>query len=360
MDELFQDYTPDDFRGICGEANEQKSITPVRILTATTLLETEFEEPKFAVPNLISEGATLLAGRPKLGKSWLALSIAIAIASGGRVLGKISVEQGDVLYLALEDGQRRLQSRLRTLLSDGNVPERLLLSTEWPSLDEGGLDAIEEWLRGRPDARLVVVDTFKKVRPRERRVSRLYDGDYDAIAPLSKLGQKYGVAILIVHHTRKQPSDDAFDTVSGSNGLTGAVDGMMILQRSKSGKGADLHITGRDFEEKTLALQWDAQTCGWICLGDVEEFSISKERKEVLDLLKKSPRMTPKQISEALRRSHGSVRRLLPEMVSAELLMNDGNGHYSVNPIVGNSSNSVTLADDELPLLETIKEVYDF
>lgn len=195
------------------------------------------------------------------------------------------------------------------------------------------------------------------------RSGRLYDGDYDAVAPLSALGLKYGVSILIVHHTRKQASDDAFDTISGSTGLTGAVDGLMVLQRAKGGQaGAELHITGRDFEEQSLALQWDAETWSWMVLGGAAEFTIGKERREILDLLKIHGSLKPAQISEKLGRNPGADRRLLAKMAQDGLLLNDGKGSYSISHHTDNTGNRVTGLDSEseFPLLENIETNFDF
>jgi replicative DNA helicase len=124
---------------------------------------------RYVVPGYIAEGLTVLAGRPKLGKSWLALDLAIAVATGGSALGSSRIEQGDVLYLALEDNERRLQKRLLQLLPPTSMPESLAVETECPRLDQGGLEAIREWVESVPSPRLIVVDVFNKVRPETKR-----------------------------------------------------------------------------------------------------------------------------------------------------------------------------------------------
>ena len=116
--------------------------------TAAELLGEDFADPRFAVDGLFPEGLAFMAGAPKLGKSWMALGLGVAIASGGRAFGTVPVVGGDVLYLALEDSPRRLQSRLRTLLGNDAPPERLHLETEWPRLDEGGTEKLDGWLTG--------------------------------------------------------------------------------------------------------------------------------------------------------------------------------------------------------------------
>lgn len=236
--------------------------------SAADLLARDFPEVKWAVDGLLSEGATILAGAPKAGKSFLALGLAIAIASGGRALGSVPVEQGDVLYLALEDGARRMQHRLRDMSKVGKMPERLTFAYESPRLDDGGLGAMEDWLQTHPEARLIVVDTLKRVRPRERSM-RFYDGDYDAVAPLNDLALKYGVAIVIVHHTNKRvDAEDWFDSLSGTLGLTGAVDAAMLLKRSRGQSEGTLYVAGRDIEDKQKKVEFDGVINGWNLIGD--------------------------------------------------------------------------------------------
>ncbi|HEX8281896.1 MAG TPA: AAA family ATPase [Pyrinomonadaceae bacterium] len=331
--------------------NRAQSSAPVqrndgRVLSAADLLAQHFPEPRYAVEGVLPEGVTVFAGRPKLGKSWCALGIAVAVACGGHALGTIPVERGDVLYLALEDGARRLQKRLRKMLAGGSTPSNLDFATEWRRLDAGGLDDLEDWLRSHREARLVVIDTLKRVRPAERRAGRLYDGDYEAVAPIGDLARKYGVAVVVVHHTRKADGEDPLDLVSGTTGLTGAADGVMVLKRSRGQADAELHATGRDFEDKQLALRWDVPTCQWVVVGSVEEFQLSRERREVVDLLKKVGSMLPKEIAEALNKKGGTVRKLLSDMLQDWQVCRDEAGRYSVSQNNGNTGNgSNTLFD---------------
>ena len=132
--------------------------------TAKELLGHEFPEIKYAVPGIIAEGLNLLAGAPKLGKSWLALNVAAAVAYGGIALDKVPVDQGEALYLALEDPPRRLRRRLEMTLNGDGPPEGLYFETAWPRLLEGGCELLSDWLDEHPACRLVVVDVFAKAR----------------------------------------------------------------------------------------------------------------------------------------------------------------------------------------------------
>jgi len=148
-------------------------------LSAETLMTLTFSPIKYVVPGVIVEGLTLLAGKPKLGKSWLLLHMAIAVARGGFTLGDIHCAEGDVLYLALEDNLRRLQARMTKLLGLQQWPDRLQFLCEMPRLAEGGLAKIKEWIAGVEHPRLVIIDTLAMVRMPNRKDQSTYDADYE-------------------------------------------------------------------------------------------------------------------------------------------------------------------------------------
>lgn len=251
------------------EQKTSKAKLKVVYESAADLLAREFPEPKWAVDGLLSEGATVFAGAPKAGKSFMALGFAIAISSGGMAMSSIPVEEGDVLYVALEDGPKRMKKRLVTMLCGGAVPKRLTFAYNYLRIDEGGLEELEGWLQAHPKARLIVIDTLKRIRPQEHRIKRIYDNDYDAVSPLNDLAQKHGVSILIVHHTNKlNGNEDWFDSISGSLGLSGAVDAAMLLKRPRSQQEGTLFVGGRDTEDKELAVTFDGVINGWKLIGD--------------------------------------------------------------------------------------------
>ena len=235
--------------------------------TADELMETDFPEPRWAVPGLIAEGLTLLAGAPKLGKSWLVLGLGITTASGTPALGKIGSVAGDVLYCALEDTPRRLKSRLEKMLRGEAKPRRLTIATALPQMPQA-VGIIGEWLDEHPDARLVIVDVLGKIRPPEGDRANAYERDYNVIGQLKRLADAHSVAVVVVTHTRKMGADDAFDTVSGSTGLTGAADTTLVLRRGRGESSAVLHVTGRDVEESEYALTFDALSGTWSLDGN--------------------------------------------------------------------------------------------
>ena len=157
-------------------------------LNATTLLAKTLPTIEHIVPGYIQPGLSIVAGKPKTGKSWLSLGLAVAVATGGLALGNVPVKQGSVLYLALEDNERRLQQRLRQILqSEEVVLDDLYLETECPRLDAGGAEAIREWVDATEDARMVIVDVVTKIRPERSSSDTGYESDYRSLAPLKPL-----------------------------------------------------------------------------------------------------------------------------------------------------------------------------
>ncbi len=314
--------------------------------TAAALKAMSFAPIKYVVPGYIAEGCTLLAGRPKLGKSWLVMEMALAVAKGGTCLGGIECEQGDVLMLALEDNQRRLHSRIKKLspaLVPTAWPEALHYATEWPRANEGGLKYIEEWLDTHPRARLIIVDVLAQFRPLRSGKDQVYDGDYRAIKDLQEISMRRGIAIVIVHHTRKSQSEsgDPFETVSGSLGLSGAADTTLVLDRTS--QGCTLYGRGRDIEEIESAVVFDKLTAKWSVQGNVTEVRRSDERGNILQaLLDAGGALTPSVIANVTGMKNGNVRALLMKMVSAGEVQKAGRGSYIHPDFVGTDADTPT------------------
>ncbi|CAN5121059.1 hypothetical protein BH11ACT1_BH11ACT1_19310 [soil metagenome] len=234
--------------------------------TADMLVGTYFPPIRWAVHGLISEGLSVFAGPQKVGKSCLILGVCVAVAEGGKALGRVDVEPGDVLYAALEDSPRRLKHRLGQVLAGRPAPARLTIVTALPSMPQA-TELISEWLDEHPDARLVVVDVLAKVRPQGAPGADRYEADYRVMSELKRLADHHGVAVVVVTHTRKLGADDVFDTVSGSVGLTGAADSTIVLRRARNDTAGSLSITGRDVPESEYAVQFDGEHMTWTLDG---------------------------------------------------------------------------------------------
>jgi AAA domain len=297
--------------------------------TADELMATRFPEPRWAVPGILAEGVSLFAGPPKVGKSWLSLGVALAVASGGQALEAIEVQGGPVLYLALEDTPRRLQSRMRKILAGQPAPSALTLVTSCPTLPEGGDKAIARWLEGNPDARMVAIDVFAKMRGTAPAGLSAYDADYHAMSRVKRLADTYGVAVVLVHHVRKMGSDDFLNEVSGTNGLAGAADATLVLKRARGQADGVLHVTGRDVDEAEYALSFQSAAGVWHLLdGPPEDHTLSDTRAAILRHVRHNPGSPPKQIAEALQISHDNARKTCQRMAADGQLHADTAGRY--------------------------------
>lgn len=230
--------------------------------TAAELISQDFPEPRWVIPSLLPEGLTILGGKPKIGKSWLALGIAVATAAGERTLGCMQTEPGDVLYLVLEDTPRRLKSRLVSVLQGGKAPCNLYLYTAWSKLDQDALLQLSAWLLQHPATKLIIIDTLQKIRQAQKN-NGLYAQDYEALEGLKALADDKRIAILVIHHLKKGSENDLVDLLSGTTGLSGAADAVWILKRERGTADAALYATGRDFEEQELALEFNRETTSW-------------------------------------------------------------------------------------------------
>ena len=299
--------------------------------TAQQILAEVYEERGWVVPGLLTVGLTLCVAKPKIGKSWLALQLCIALAAGGKALGAIDVEQCECLYLALEDTERRLQQRLRKILGEAPCPPGLYLDTQWPRMDAGGRTALLAYLKEHPAVRLVVIDTLERFRAASPAHENAYRDDYAAVADIQAIANATSVAFLVIHHERKAKSEDIFDAVSGSIGVTGAADATLILRRERGQKGAVLHTTGRDIEEKEYGLEWDPHSL-WTFRGLAEEYLRTKEQQEIIELLAQRPQgMKPAEIASILGQNHQTIKSKLWRMAERGQLLSEG-GAYSLHP----------------------------
>jgi len=309
-------------------AKKRATTRSVQVVTAHQLKEMEFPPLKYVVPDLIVEGLTLFAGKPKIGKSWLMLSVSNAVGEGGTVLG-VRCRQGDVLYCALEDNLRRLQSRLQKL-GIGQWSEHLQFRCGMPRLHEGGLDVIREWSQGVEKPTMVIIDTWVKVRPPKAVADTQYASDYGQLAELQTMALELGIAVVVVGHLRKMEAEDAFDTVSGTLGLTAAPDTIIILRRER--QGCILQAQGRDVEGTEKAIRFKPDNCTWEILGDVEEARRTSLQSAIIKAMTEIGRPAkPKEIADEAEYKTVNVSKLLQRLARERLIFKAKHGRYSLH-----------------------------
>jgi hypothetical protein len=326
-------YTPtppltrDGYKGYRGDSDAGRRTS----WTAAELMATTFPEPRWAVPGLVPEGVNLLASPPKSGKSWLVLGLGVAVAMGGKALGRIDVDEGPALYLALEDTPRRLQSRLGRILAGDAAPAGLTVAVECPPLAMGGDERIAEWLDRHSDARLVAIDVFARVRGPVVRDVSAYDNDYAAVGRAKALADHYGVAVILVHHTRKLGDDDFVATVSGTHGVAGAADAVAVLKRMRGKADGLLSITGRDIEDGEFALRFAADLGAWQ-LTDTPpaEVRMTDTELKIVQYLREDEGRGPTAVAEATGLNLNTAKQTLRRMAERGQLDSDGHGRYWV------------------------------
>ncbi len=304
-------------------------------------------ETRWAIEPILPEGVTILGGKPKLGKSWLALSIQMAISSGGVALGQYPVERGQVLYVSLEDNKKRLQKRSNIVLQNAQASPDFYYTTVCNRINEGGLEQIEGWIQDHPRARMICIDTWARFKPRMHggRNNQQYDEDYEALTPLQELASKYSVSILLVDHMRKMESEDPIDMISGSVGKSGAVDGFLLLYRTRGETDARLYVTGRDIEmehEKEYQLEYVEQCASWVIKGESDDTTIAgtPQQQEILDELKQHEQgLSLKSLAERIDKNINTTRNLLVKLRSKEKVTLTDN-HYSVVTYSNHSKSS--------------------
>lgn len=345
--------------------------TAPRLISAPELARLSSEVAPALVHGLLGPGLAVLAGSPKAGKSWLSLQIALAVATGTSLFGRVVRERRIVVYIALEDGELRLKFRLKRLyvpLSETNAvlpPETLFFCCRWPRLDQVGIAQLTALLDERGDVGLVIIDTWGRARPRAGR-GNAYDEDTEALAPLQQLALARGITILLVHHTRKTVADDPFEMVSGSTGITGVADQILLLRRTRGKPSGSLLIAGRDIEDQEIPLTFDDTVPWWKLAGAEEQERLSDERQEVFQvLLEDGGRMSAQAVADVLDKPRGTVKRLLWELKKLHCVESSGSGYIIAAPFApaadgstgsGGSGGSAIFADESADVAPEMDE----
>jgi len=322
LESLMEDGSPEscleDIRRIYGPGSIRADT-----FNLPSLMQETLPSVNWAVEGLIPEGCIVLAGKPRAGKTTFALQLALAVASGKKAFGHFPVRQSDVLYIALEDDKRSLQSRFRRLLGDAPAPAGLILADDWWRIDESGDDELERWLSYNPGVRLVIIDTFQQIKSRSKTRSVFH-----SLQTLKELAYRRGISILVLNHTHRAEPENEFDVFSGRSSSCCLVDGIFVLKRDPCAIDGTLQITGRNVEESKMALRFDKESCAWQMLGDADEV----EQSVITDLLQCSQRPLKRaEIADSLDRPRSSVHKTLTRMVRDKKILWIDPGLYSLS-----------------------------
>ena len=283
-----------------------------------TLMSKPLQPLNFVVDTLISQGLHILAGSPKVGKSWLALWLAVTVAKGESVWG-LPVKQGTTLYLCLEDSQLRIQNRLFDVTED--APPNVHFRTESRILGDGLEEQFRQFLAEHLDTVLVIIDTLQMIR--NASFDNTYANDYRDLSALKRLADAHGIAILLIHHLRKEKADDVFNRISGTTAISGAVDTSFTLVEEQRGSGrARLSCIGRDIEYRELELRRNADNVWEVAADSYQQPELLGSRIIFLlsELLRGSAGFigTPTELAQRI--DPDGVEGITPKNVSRKIL----------------------------------------
>jgi hypothetical protein len=327
-----------DFRGLGPREPNGESRKPLptvdtsKSIDAADLIALTFDPLKWIVPDLMPEGMALLVAPPKIGKSSLVYQLCTEIACGGSVLNR-ACAKGSVLYLALEDSPRRGKAKLLNALAGRPMPRgRLTVWWNAPNIGAGLEERIEHWIETTPDPVLVAIDTLERVRPESDPRQNAYRTDVKHISTLYESVRNTNVALLVVHHARKQTGDDFVQAVSGTYGLTGSVDTIISIERKRNDQYAVIKASGREVAEVELPARMD--DVGLWHYASEALAAQSEERLEVFQIIEHRGPIWPQQVARIMGREDESGRVSVQQMMSklkAEGVIVRGKSGYSVS-----------------------------
>ncbi|MBA2548794.1 MAG: AAA family ATPase [Burkholderiaceae bacterium] len=325
-------------RGEYAKSNGHKPAKPMPFEpvahSALDLLGKEFAPLRWVLNNLIPEGTILLAGKPKSGKSWFGLNLSVSAAMELHFLRE-PVTACSVLYLALEDNPRRIKQRLQLLCRQyaerKDALSRLQYRCDWPA-GKPGAEALDQYLTANPGCKLVTVDVLKNIRPKTDGRRNAYDVDYESIEPWKRAAERHRVTLLFVHHTRKAEADDVFDEISGTLGINGAVDQMIVLRRLPGDhKQASLYMRGRDLiDDPEMVVE--LRDGWWQYVGELSAVAVTDARRQIVEILAEAdaPMSTAEILKATGKKNRSSLSTLLGKMVEARQLTRLHRGRFAI------------------------------
>jgi hypothetical protein len=318
------------------ERKIEMSASNIPSLKGTTLKELllmEFPPLDYLVQDILpAEGLAILSGGPKIGKSWFALSLAIALASGSQFLGDIEMPKTKVIYVTLEDSLRRLSERAIKLLNGLEANENLIFYTEFPKYGAEGIHHLKKILDENPDTRLIITDTLIQAIPTiTGNGSNQYQFFTQLLKEIQQMAFERKLLHLFVHHTKKGrgQTTDHFDDMHGSTGIFGSADVALMLDRVRENESACLRITGRDVQEQTLPLTFNSDTCQWLKAEPASQ-ALNPTQQKILDcFVSETAILQPLQVVQATGLSPDNARQTMRRMVKDGLLLQKARGAYA-------------------------------
>ena len=297
------------------------------ILTAAELMKLEFQPPQWLVKDLLPEGLTVLSGAPKIGKSWLSLQIALSVTTASPLFGRAPSSKKDVLLLALEDNERRLQERISKC--GLTASEKFCLATKW----EEGIPGLKLFLLDNPSIKLCIIDTLAVFLPsQDVRGRNAYDDDVARMRELHNLGRDTCTSLVMIHHDKQGEDTDWASKMNGSSGVIGTADTIIRLSVQKRGsKQAKLQVTGRDVEDLELNLKLDETNMSWQIDKGQNDKQLTALQSDVLKLVPAAPEtIRSREIAVRLGKEQSQISEILKKLANRGYVISPAYGEYSL------------------------------
>ena len=315
-----------------------------RSISAVDLMNKSFPPINYLVKDYIAEGFTMFIGRPKVGKSWFLLQLAYHIASGLPFFEKNTI-QGDVLYLSLEDGQQRLNSRLK-ILNYSKIPSNLHFVFQCPKFDsqQKGTEILLRELEKLKNPKLIIIDTVQKILSQNVRGSNTsYEKQYEQYGFIKDFAHEHGISIIgSGHQKKKKDEEEIYDTVNGSMAIQGSSDQMIIFTNNEKRKELyRLQTIGRDIIEQDITISKNSQTMQFHCEGTTEILEEGERRSAIRKTLEEEDKaMMPSEIDKILNgkstpRETNNINKCLQRMTFDDITIKESYGKYKMNPNPG-------------------------
>ena len=323
IDFVFPECSGTDFNDLAAEHGidaVRKALarsSKTKAVSINKIMRTEYRKIRWAVEGIIPEGLTILAGRPKFGKSWLMLGLAYSIATGTKAWGYGATEKGSVYYLALEDSERRIKDRVLSMEGFFDTyPDDLYIITDFPRIGEGFAEEIQYMADRDKNISAIIIDTLQKIRPTSAGGKRnLYQAEYEDYEKLQRFAITDGIPIICVHHTRKQQlsggTGNPVDEISGSTGIQGVADTLIVCKR-EGAKGM-MHVTGREVNEESYPMEFNKRNMTWNLSAPVSE-KLDVGFRQLLAYLAKHGEITAKELAEVCDVSYYKANRIINEL----------------------------------------------
>ena len=275
-----------------GSEEDRKTIVDFRSMAMT---ENAFQvevEREFLANGIVGKvGLYIVAGRPKQGKSRLLKDLAYKVVNGGEWLGHAIPETGDVLLLALEDNEISMNLDIKQMgLQNKKKPTTFV--DQCPSLERGLLESIEMWCDGAENAKLIIIDTFQKVKPmgsQKTKNANAYEVDYYYLSQLHEFAKNKQICIMYVHHLSQADRSHSWDKIMGSTGHQGVTDAMYMLEREDGGLNGTFKGIGRNIAGFEMNVVWNSnpkEPMTFQYNGDTFEIKIAEHKREIFKAIK--------------------------------------------------------------------------